>query len=313
MKNFIHIFLFFAVIVFCCHYAHAQETATQPESQHGSLEELYNPYDDVAAEGETDYNFYEIQSRINSYFEELEDLQEKLNRPFQITRDQRHSANYIKRLNDDLRLNERKLKSVDLRWNIYYQTAQPSIANDDQLMAMVEDLNTIKQEIEDSVESKKAVIQAVKDFSAAEKFLSDQDTVYKLMGRKALELSMTSKTAPQLENLKVKEQIIFADIQSNYDKARQGAELFKVSQQDMDNLHNRYASLKNMSGKIQEMAYKPFIQRIKDYLLGVAAVAIIIMFLNMMVSKIKAAKKMKENLKKYQESINQNNNDIPTI
>lgn len=256
----------------------------------------------------------ELQEKMDLFLEELNELQKPYTRPFKISREQRLSKTYLKRLSDDVKSNERKLKSLDLRWNFFYQAEQPSIAANEELMTMVEDLNTIKSEVEDSIASRKNIIQAISDFNAAEKFLTDQDTIYKELGRKALELSMTSKTAPQLENLKVKEQIIFADIQNHYDKAKQGALLFKVSRQESDNLDNRYATLKNMSGKIQEMAYVPWIQRIKDYLLGVAAVAIIIMFVNMTISKIKAAKKTKENLKKYQETLNKNgNNDIPSI
>ena len=206
------------------------------------------------------------------------------------------------------------MKSFDLRWNIFYQTEQKNIAADERLMMMVDDLNTIKSAVEDSIVSRQNIVQAIKDFNSAEKFLTEQDTIYKILGRKAMELSLTSKTAPQLENLKIKEQIIFTDIQNHYEKAREGAILFKVSQQELDNLNNSYALLKNKSGKIQEMAYVPLIQRIKDYLLGIAAVAIIIMFVNMLIGKIKTAKKMKDNLKKYQETFNRNgNDDIPSI
>lgn len=256
----------------------------------------------------------ELQERIVFFLDEFNELQNAYSRPFKITKDQRLSRTYMKRLSEDVKTNERKLKSLDLRWNIFYQTEQPSLAADDELMALVDDINIIKSTLEDSIVSRQTIVKAINDFNEAEKFLSNQDTVYKILGRKAMELSLTSKTAPQLENLKVKEQIIFTDIQNHYDKARQGTQLFKVSQQDLDKLDNRYASLKNMSGKIQQMAYVPWIQRIKDYLIGIAAVAIIIMFVNMMASKIKAAKKMKENLKKYQETLNQNrNNDIPSI
>lgn len=276
--------------------------------------------DDESIEEEEDFDYessmkiFELQEKIESFFKELNDLQNSYSRPFQITREQRLSKTFMKRLNDDQKLNERKLKSIDLRWNIFYQGEQAIIASDEELLTMVDDLNNLKQNLEDSISNRQIVIKGVGDFNAAEKFLADQDTIYKIMGKKAMELSLSSKTAPLLENLKVKEQIIFSDIQNHYDAARQGAQLFKISQQDKDDLDNKFASLKNKSGKIQEMAYKPLIQRIKDYLIGIAAIAIIIMFVNMIVGKIKAAKKMKENMKKYQESLNQNgNNDIPSI
>ena len=294
----------------------AQENAILPEMP---LQETENPYDGLPAiETEDDYatsmKIIEIQEKIEGFFEEINDLQENFSKPFQISKEQRQSASFMKHLGDLLKSSERSLKSVDLRWNIFYQMQQQYIASDEELVAMVEDFNIIKQSVEDSIISRQAILQAVKDFTTAEKFLAEQDTLYKMLGKKAIELSLTSKTAPQLENLKAREQIIFNDIQSHYDAARQGAQLFKISSQEMDNLDNSFVALKSKSAKIQEISYKPFIQRIKDYLLGLAAVAIIIMFINMVISKIKAAKKMKESLKKYQETLNQNNNnDIPSI
>lgn len=259
-------------------------------------------------------NSFEIQERIDNFLEELDVIQNSYSRPFKISKDQRLSKTFMKKLSDDVKSNERKLKSIDLRWNIFYQIEQPAIASDEELMALVDDLNNVKTSVEDSIASRHNIINAIQDFTAAERYLADQDTVYKSIGKKAIEFSLSSKTAPQLETLKVKEQLLFADIQAHYDKAREGSKQFKVSQQEIDNLNNLYASLKNKSVKIQEMAYQPFLQRIKDYLLGFAAIAIIIMFINMIVSKVKATKKMKENLKKYQDSItSKTNNDIPTI
>lgn len=310
MSRFRFIIILFFFLLVPAQGMEAQETETAASS---SFDEI--PAQEVVIEEDfSEMKRIELQERIEGFMEELDDLQNSYTRSFKISREQRLSNNYMKRLSDDVKSNERKLKSIDLRWNIFYQAEQSAIASDDELTAMADDLAAIKSAVEDSIASRQNIVQAVKDFSAAEKFLSEQDTIYKVLGRKGMEYSMTSQTAPQLENLKVKEQIIFADIQSHYDKAREGAKLFKVSQQELDNLDNQYASLKNKSAKIQEMTYVPFIQRIKDYLLGVAALAIIIMFVNMMVSKIKAAKKMKENLKKYQETLNENgNNDIPSI
>ncbi|MCH5223313.1 MAG: hypothetical protein J1E82_04665 [Muribaculaceae bacterium] len=305
IKIFIIIFSFFSFL-----NGKSQETEPVYPIEEETFEEIeYNEEDFDPA-----IKILELQEKIDGFLEELNGLQNSYTRPFKITKDQRLSKTYMKRLSDDIKSNERKLKSFDLRWNIFYQTEQPVIATDDELMTMVDDLNIIKSAVEDSIAGRRNIVQAINDFNAAEKFLADQDTIYKVLGKKAMELSLTSKTAPQLENLKVKEQIIFEDIQSHYEKAKQGSSLFKLSQQEIDNLDNRYAALKNKSVKIQEMAYVPWIQRIKDYLLGIAAVAIIIMFFNMVVSKIKAAKKMKDNLKKYQETMDRNeNNDIPSI
>ena len=62
------------------------------------------------------------------------------------------------------------------------------------------------------------------------------------------------------------------------------------------------------------MQYKPLIARIKDYLLGLAAVAVLLLFVSMVKTKIKAAKDARENMKKYQETLKLNGQDeYPTI
>lgn len=309
IKGFLKIFLILSLL-FSFLSGYTQET----ESLHSTKEDVFEEQEFNEEDYEANINVIELQEKIDVFLDELNELQNSFTRPFKITKDQRLSKTYMKRLSDDVKSNERKLKSFDLRWNIFYQTEQSAIATDEELMTMVDDLNSIKSAVEDSIESRQDIVQAIKDFNAAEKFFAEQDTIYRALGRKAMELSLASTTAPQLENLKVKEQILFGDIQSHYEKAKKGSQFFKVSPQEIDNLDNRYAALKNMSAKIQQMAYVPWIQRIKDYLIGVAAVAIIIMFINMLFSKFKAAKKMKDNLKKYQDTINRNeNNDLPSI
>ena len=62
------------------------------------------------------------------------------------------------------------------------------------------------------------------------------------------------------------------------------------------------------------MEYKSPIERAKDYLMGVAYVAVILIFINMVTTKLQAAKKAREMLKKQKDLLNKNNNeDYPTI
>lgn len=314
MERKLQLLVFLLCSLFINQKGMAQDSISFPPSTEITHESSDSPESMEPEDYETTLHLLEIQEKIEIFFEELNDLQDSYSRPFQISKEQRESRSYIKHLNDDLKQNERKLKSFDLRWNIFYQTVQQEVAADEELVGMVDDLNLLKINVEDSIESRKNILKAVTDYTNAEKFLADQDTIYKQLGKKAMQLSLTSKTAPQLENLKVREQILFTDIQNHYDAARQGAQLFKVSPQELESLDNKFANLKNKSSKIQEITYKPFIQRIKDYLIGLAAVAIIIMFVNMVASKIKAAKKMKENMQKYKDSLNKNDqSDIPTI
>jgi hypothetical protein len=60
------------------------------------------------------------------------------------------------------------------------------------------------------------------------------------------------------------------------------------------------------------MAYKPFIQRVKDYLMGFAAVAILLMFINLAAARIKSFKQARAQAKKLRDSLN-GQRDYPTI
>ena len=61
------------------------------------------------------------------------------------------------------------------------------------------------------------------------------------------------------------------------------------------------------------MAYKPLIERVKDYLLGFAAVAVLMMFVSMLQNKIAAAKQMKESARQMRDALKKNNDDMPCI
>ena len=79
-------------------------------------------------------------------------------------------------------------------------------------------------------------------------------------------------------------------------------------------LNEHYYATKAMSEKIQAMEYKPLIQRIKDYLLGLACVAVILIFVNMIKTKIDAAKKAREAVKQQMELLHNNSQtNYPTI
>ena len=80
----------------------------------------------------------------------------------------------------------------------------------------------------------------------------------------------------------------------------------------MKGMEKKFVQLQSVSAKIQEMEYKPFIQRIKDYLLGLAAVAILMMFVNLLSQKLKQLKAAREQAKKMKESM-MGQKEYPTI
>ena len=158
------------------------------------------------------------------------------------------------------------------------------------------------------------MLQSLKDFSEARSYMVGLDSTYNRLGKEAFQLSLLSKTAPLLERQKQKEQLLFATVQEKFDKAKVACQLNLVPDNRMDELENSYALLKSKSDAIQAMQYKPLLQRIKDYLMGLAAVAVLLMFVSMIRSRVKAAKEMRENMKKYNDSLKQNEkDDYPTI
>lgn len=70
---------------------------------------------------------------------------------------------------------------------------------------------------------------------------------------------------------------------------------------------------RNTSDKIQALEYKPWFQRIKDYLFGLAAVSMILLFVNALQSKIQMLKQTRENAKKLKQMQNKEEDDYPSI
>lgn len=158
-----------------------------------------------------------------------------------------------------------------------------------------------------------AFFEAQKNFADAEKFCMSQDSLYQELDKKAMEYSLVKTTAPQLEQLKGQEQSVFAELQQQYETAKSLSQEFPAFQPRFQQIEEKYIDLKNQSEKIQALEYKPWIQRVKDYLYSFAAVAMILMFINMVQAKIKALKQARENAKKLREALNNEEDDYPTI
>ena len=206
------------------------------------------------------------------------------------------------------------LLSIDFRWTAFTQSEQVDIAASEYLMELMPRVQQLKQAVADTLNAEFAIVGAITDFIAAERLISTQDTIYKMLYNKAVELSLVKQLAPQLEKVKAEEQTLFAKIQGGYEKAQEAAQRLPKYAQRAKQLDNQFYALKALSNKIQAMEYKPPIERIKDYLMGLACVAVVLIFANMAVTKIQAAKKAREMLKKQQELFKRNNNnDYPSI
>ena len=267
-----------------------------------------------AQDGLSEDERLEIQTRLNQFLDNLGPVYEACKARLPLNNDVQLTEGYLKTLERRVKNLGQSLNSLGVRWNNYFPAHQKEISQDEGLMDGAQSFELLRQEASDSLDVRKRMVQALRDFSEAKAYMESLDTVYNTMGKKAFELSLTSKTAPLLEKQKMKEQLLFATVQEKFDKAREAEALHVVSAQRMEALEDIYAALKNKSDTIQAMAYKPLIQRIKDYLLGLAAVAVLLMFINMVRTKIKAAKDAKENMKKYKDALHLNGQDeFPTI
>lgn len=256
----------------------------------------------------------EIQARLDQYLDEMKGIYTASVSRLPISPDSQITEGYLRMIERRIKTTENGRRSLEIRWNNYYPSQQWAIALDEDLMASVESFEMMKQDATDSLEIRKQMYQSLQAFLDTQNLIASLDSTYNAIGKRAFELSLTSKTAPLLEKEKQKEQLIFAQVQEKFDAAKQAADFHLVSPARMETLEDAYAALKNKSDAIQEMTYKPLIQRIKDYLLALAAVAVLLMFVSMVRSRIKSIKDAREAMKKYKETLKLNGTDeYPTI
>ncbi len=204
---------------------------------------------------------------------------------------------------------------IDVKWNTYYQAQQMDIANSEDLMSMVATIEGLKQSVKDTLDAKTEAVESIAKFAAADQFILSQVNVYKNIYQKAFKLSLVQKLAPQLEKVKAKEQVLFTDLQTHYDEAKAACAVVPSLSPRMQTLDQQFVVMKSVSEKVQALEYKPLFQRVKDYVLGFAAVAIILMFFNGMLAKFNAYKAKAASMKQYNDMLKNNGKgtNYPTI
>lgn len=258
----------------------------------------------------------EIAARMMQYVDELNEVAIVSNMQIVFNESAPLTTWYVNTLKNKVNILDERYNSINVRWTTFTQAMQMDIADDEELMTMMSNVEQLKQSIADSIASKKTLCDAIQDFVDAEAMLAGQDTIYKNLYNKAFKLSLIQKLTPQLEKLKAREQAIFAQLQSSYQKAQQACQVVPALQKRMPALDDTFTDIQMISTKIQEMAYKPFIQRIKDYLIGLACVAVLLLFFNMLSAKLKALKAARQQAKQYKEMMQQNGSGAgryPTI
>lgn len=214
---------------------------------------------------------------------------------------------------NDIKAVNKKIDQLFTKWNVYYTAKQANIADNDALMELVTQFQQIKQDTKDSLDAYQQHLMGIQNFNKADKFISSQLAPYRQLNKDAQKLALAEVLASQLETLKAKEQLMFADIEKNYEMAKAAAAQNSNLNKRMGQITNNYIELKNLSEQIQGAEYKPLFERIKDYLFGLAAVAIVLMFINMIQAKIKAYKQAKETAKKMEKYRQLTDNEYPSI
>lgn len=257
----------------------------------------------------------EIETRLSQFSDELNQLFAVCQMPLSFDGNVEASQSLISAMEQRMNYLNQSYNTLDVKWNTYYQAQLMDIANDEDLMEKVASFEGQKQVVKDSLDAKTQAVEAVMKFVEADKYIISQVSIYKSLYKKAYQLSLLQKLAPQLEKVKAKEQIVFGELQKNYEQAKASTELVPTLSKRMDVLDGQFVIMKSVSEKVQALEYKPFVQRVKDYVLGFAAVAIILLFLNGILTKFNAYRDKVANLKKYKEMMNNQGQgtNYPTI
>ena len=252
-----------------------------------------------ATGAEQDEQIYlELQSRLTLFLDEWQNMAADI---------QYGDANNLDNI-------QQSLQQLDAKWTVYSQAQQVDIATDEALLEIVGKIQTARQATLDQMAKRQADAKQLQDFKDAEVFIASQDTVYRRLSKTAAKMAMVKQMSPRLEKLKAREQLLFADIQARYEAAKAAAATNPALQERMDKVEARYVVLKSASEKIQAAKYQPLIARIKDYLLGFAAVAVILMFASMLSARLKAVKQARQAAKKMQQMMpGGNQQQYPTI
>lgn len=257
----------------------------------------------------------EIELRLSQFSDELNQMLVVGQMNFSVDGSVGVSQSVVNAMAERLKSLNQSYNALDVKWNTYYQAQQMDIANDEELMNKVAGLEALKQTVKDTLDSKTLSVESIIKFADADKFIISQVAVYKNLYQKAYKLSLLKKLAPQLEKVKAKEQLVFTELQTHYDQAKASCEVVPVLSKRMTVLDEQYVVMKSVSEKVQALEYKPFFQRVKDYVLGLAAVAIILMFFNMSMAKFKAYRDKVNNLGKYKKMLDNQGKgtNYPTI
>lgn len=238
-----------------------------------------------------------VEQRLQSFMDELDGIYNRI--PMQNQ--------------EQLQKASKSVLAIDHKWNVYSQAHQEIIANNEHLMEIVANYQESKQMATDSIQYRIHKLASLNTFVDDEKYIMGQDKTYLEMNESAKNYALLKQEAPLLEKLKVKEQLAYAELTKHYESAKAISQEFIELQYRMNKVEEKYIELTNLSEKIQAAEYKPFLDRIKDYLYSFAAVAILLMFINMIQAKIQAYKQMRKSAEEYKKMLQGGDDEYPSI
>jgi hypothetical protein len=261
---------------------------------------------------ELDSTVIEIEERILLFQEELNQIYALTRFQINIDMEMPLTEPLLNAVSGRLTSLTNALNSFKVRWSTYSQAQQVYLADNDTLLNQTAMIEQAQQMVTDTLALRQQQFDQLNAFTKAEKFIWGQDKNYRQLYKKAVQYSATPMLAAQLEKVKAEEQALTADVNKYYSQAKEAATTFPGLQLRMQAMENKVFELQTVSAKIQEMAYKPFIQRIKDYLMGLACVAILLMGLNLLKSKLALVKQARDQAKKLK-GLTGGQHNYPTI
>ena len=268
--------------------------------------------EEMSAEEELDSAYTDINEHMELFQEELLQLNALCRFRMEIDMEMPLNEPLLDVLSERLKSLSMAMNSFSTRWDTYSAAQQVYIADNDSLLNRAALIQQMRQAVTDTLALRQQQRDQLVAFSTAEQFIWGQDKNYRQLYKKAVQYSATPMLAAQLEKVKAEEQALTADVNKYYSQAKEAATTFPGLQLRMQAMENKVFELQTVSAKIQEMAYKPFIQRIKDYLMGLACVAILLMGLNLLKSKLALVKQARDQAKKLK-GLTGGQHNYPTI
>lgn len=268
--------------------------------------------EEMSAEEELDSAYTDINEHMELFQEELIQLNALCRFRMDIDMEMPLNEPLLDVLSERLKSLSMAMNSFSTRWDTYSAAQQVYIADNDSLLNRAALIQQMRQAVTDTLALRQQQRDQLVAFSTAEQFIWGQDKNYRQLYKKAVQYSATPMLAAQLERVKAEEQALTADVNKYYGQAKEAATTFPGLQLRMQAMENKVFELQTVSAKIQEMAYKPFIQRIKDYLMGLACVAILLMGLNLLKSKLALVKQARDQAKKLK-GLTGGQHNYPTI